>query len=328
MLQQAGDASRASDHHSGRPMMLQGTNAGRACIALLLALCASSLIGCGQDAGNGTDQTLAPASERFKDKAAWRLIRLQLSYGQRPAGSPQLRRLALELRDRLPHGDFERIPGEPRLRNVVGVIPGRLPALVIGAHYDTLAAPEGFLGANNGAAGTAIVIQLARTIARLDRPPDSPEIRFVLFDGEEPPEGLPEEETDFYSIGLRGSRAYASDHASQVGAMVLLDYVANRGLRLPREGSSSGSLWAQVRDAAAEVGAARYFPPGREVTIVDDHTPFLRAGIPAVDLIDWSYPGHDLSDTLDKLSNRSVDAVGETLTRLIQRIDAEGLPGG
>jgi glutaminyl-peptide cyclotransferase len=308
-------------------MMSPLSSVGRARVALLLAICASLLIACGHGASGGSAQTPDPPGESFNQAAAWRLIRLQLSYGQRPAGSPQLRRLAVKLRDRMPDGRFERIPGEPRLRNVVSVIPGDLPALVIGAHYDTLAAPKGFVGANNGAAGTAVVVQLARTIARLERPPGSPEIQFVLFDGEEPPRGLPENQTDFYSTGLRGSRAYANAHAAQVDAMVLLDYVGNKGLRLPREGSSTESLWAEVRAAAMEAGAGAVFPPGVEATIIDDHTPFLNAGIPAVDLIDWTYPGHDLSDTLDKLSRRSIDAVGETMTRLIQRIDAQGLLG-
>lgn len=260
------------------------------------------------------------ARDRFDSDRAWRLIRMQLGYGQRPAGSDQLRELALKLRARLPHGHFEAIPGEPRLRNVVGVVPGTEPAIVIGAHYDTLAKPKGFLGANNGAAGTAIVVELARTLAHVKRPAGAPELRFVLFDGEEPARGLPEDEPDFYSTGLRGSRAYAEDHASATAAMVLLDYVANRGLQLPREGTSSPGLWADVRAAAAEVGAEEVFPPGRGVSITDDHTPFLRAGVPAVDLIDWSYPGHDLSDTLDKLSRRSVDSVGETVAELLLRL--------
>lgn len=296
-----------------------------AAIAATGALALIAAVGC-RDGADATDPGNGPASvqaDRFDAESAWELIRLQLGYGQRPAGSPQLRRLALELRKRMPDGRFERIPGEPRLRNVVSEIPGRPPALVIGAHYDTLAEPEGFVGANNGAAGTAIVVELARTIAGLERPPGSPKVRFVLFDGEEPPDGLPEEQADFYSTGLRGSRAYVRVHAEETGAMVLLDYVANRGLRLPREGSSSRSLWAQVRAAAAEAGAADVFPPESGTTITDDHTPFLRAGIPAVDLIDWSYPGHEASDTLDKLSIESVDAVGETMVELVERIDAE-----
>jgi Zn-dependent M28 family amino/carboxypeptidase len=199
--------------------------------------------------------------------------------------------------------------------------------VVIGAHYDTLAAPKGFLGANNGAAGTAIVVQLARDLARLRRPPDAPELRFVLFDGEEPPRGLPEETTDFYSTGLRGSRAYAARHGRSTRAMVLLDYVANKGLRLPRESSSNLALWSRIRAAARETGNAAVFPDETQGAIIDDHTPFLRAGIPAVDLIDWSYPGHDIADTLDKLSPRSVDAVGETLVQLVRRLD-EGGAGG
>jgi glutaminyl-peptide cyclotransferase len=156
---------------------------------------------------------------------------------------------------------------------------------------------------------------------RLQRPPGAPELRFVLFDGEEPPGVLPEQTTDFYSSGLRGSRAYATRHAAQTRALILLDYVANRGLRLPREGSSTLALWDEIRAAARETGHAAIFPDSTQQTIIDDHTPFLRAGIPAVDLIDWSYPGHDIGDTLDKLSKPSVDAVGETLIQLVRRID-------
>ena len=138
----------------------------------------------------------------------------------------------------------------------------------------------------------------------------------MLFDGEEPAAGLPEESRDFYRAGLRGSRAYVARHPRRTEAMILLDYVGNRGLRLPREGSSTPALWAQLRRAARRVGAARYFPDETGTTIVDDHTPFLRSGVPAVDLIDWSYPGHELSDGLEMLSRRSLDAVGETVVTL------------
>ena len=204
---------------------------------------------------------------------------------------------------------------------MVGVVPGKLPAIVVGAHYDTLVEPKGFVGANNGAAGTAIVVQLARTLAGLDRPAGARQIRFVLFDGEEPATGLPEEQDDFYKSGLRGSRAYVEAHGDDVEAMILLDYVANKDLRLPREGTSTRSLWSELRAAAGEVGTEKQFPGGSGPSISDDHTPFLRAGIPAIDLIDWTYEGHDLTDTLEELSRASADAVGETVTRLIQRID-------
>jgi hypothetical protein len=290
-------------------------------VALFIVPAILALAACGDGGGGAAAAPArsAPKVDRFDADAAWKLIKSQVAVGQRPAGSPQLRRMAVRMRRRMPRGRFERIPGEPRLRNVVAVVRGAKPALVVGAHYDTLVEPKGFVGANNGAAGTGIVVQLARETARRDRPPGAPEVRFVLFDGEEPAEGLPEEQEDFYETGLRGSRAYVDAHTGEVGAMVLLDYVAGKGLRLPREASSTPELWAEVREAALAVGAARQFPEGDGPSIMDDHTPFLRAGIPAVDLIDWNYPGHSLEDGLDKLSVVSVDAVGETITRFIAK---------
>ena len=254
--------------------------------------------------------------DRFDAERAWRLVERQVAVGQRPAGSPQLRRLARRLRRLLPSGRFESLPGDSRLRNVVGTIPGRRPAIVLGAHYDTLVEPQEFVGANNGAAGTAVVVEAARALAWLPRAAGMRELRFVLFDGEEPAAGLPEESADFYHHGLRGSRAYVAAHPGRTCAMVLLDYVGNRGLRLPREGTSTPALWVRLRRAARRVGAISHFPDTSGVAITDDHTPFLRAGVPAINLIDWRYPGHDLSDGLDKLSPRSLDAVGETIIEL------------
>ena len=257
---------------------------------------------------------------RFDSHYAWRLVRKQVAVGQRPAGSPQLRRLAKKLRPLLPNGHFESIPHQHGLRNIVGTIPGRRPGIVIGAHYDTLTEPKGFVGANNGAAGTAVVIEVARALATSNLTSSGREIRFVLFDGEEPPSGLPEQSGDFYHSGLRGSRAYVARHPQRTEAMILLDYVGNKGLRLPREGSSDQSLWHRLRRSAKTVGAGRYFPNRTEVAITDDHTPFLRAGAPAIDLIGWRYPGHDLRDRLRRLSRKSLGVVGRTVVDLVSRI--------
>ena len=147
----------------------------------------------------------------------------------------------------------------------------------------------------------------------------SREIRFVLFDGEEEGPGCPN--SRFVQCALRGSRAYVAAHRSEVGQMVLLDYIADKGLRLPREGSSDSALWARVRAAARSVGVGAVFPPTTQTTIYDDHTPFLRAGVPAVDLIDFSYRYADgLKDTIDKLSLTSLDAVGETTFALVSEL--------
>jgi hypothetical protein len=274
--------------------------------------------------GGGDDHATEPAAavpkataDHFDADRAFALIRRQLSYGQRPAGSPQLRRLAVVLRRMLPRGHFEPVAGHPRLRNIVGTLPGPGPAIVVGAHYDSEYHPKGFVGANDSAAGTAAVVELARDL----RATSGREVRLVLFDGEEEGPGCPNSE--FAQCALRGSRSYVAAHRGEVGQMVLLDYIANKGLRLPREASSDKQLWSRVRAAARSVGVGTVFPPTTQTAIYDDHTPFLRAGIPAVDLIDFAYRYADgLQDTVEKLSPVSLDAVGETVYALVSTLRA------
>jgi glutaminyl-peptide cyclotransferase len=282
--------------------------------------------GGGDEAATTAQRATEPAAQvpaarvdRFDAARAFGLIRTQVAVGQRPAGSRRLRALAERLRPRLPNGRFERIPRHPGLRNVVGVLPGRRPAIVVGAHYDTEARPRGFVGANDSAAGTAGVIELARALRAQPRPANAREVRFVLFDGEEEPPGS----TDFLADALRGSKAYAARHGREVGAMVLLDYVANKGVRLPREQTSNRQLWDRMRAAAGRVGVQAVFPPATQTGILDDHTPFLERGIPAIDLIDFSYRYKDtLRDTVDKLSPASLDAVGESVLELVRELRA------
>jgi Zn-dependent M28 family amino/carboxypeptidase len=186
---------------------------------------------------------------------------------------------------------------------------------VIGAHYDTEAHPPGFVGANDGAAGTAAVVELAKAL-ETELPEGHREVRFVLFDGEEEPLGCPD--IRFEQCALRGSKAYAAAHAGEVGEMILLDYVANAGLKLPREGNSDPALWSRLRQAAQDVGVEDYFPGGEQPAIIDDHVPFIRAGIPSIDLIDFSYEHADtLEDTPDKLDPAALDAVGEAVAALV-----------
>jgi Zn-dependent M28 family amino/carboxypeptidase len=245
------------------------------------------------------------------------LVRQQVAVGPRPAGSPQLRKLANELQPMLPNSSIEPFPSkgpQQGLRNIVGDIPGRPPAILIGAHYDTQYRPKGFVGANDSAAGTAALIELARTLP-FELPANHREVRFVLFDGEEAPPGCPDR--DFQYCALRGSRAYVAAHPGQVGDMILLDYIANRGAHFPRETNSSPELWAKLREAADEVGTEELFPDTTQTPIIDDHIPFLEQAVPSIDLIDWSYPyKNGTQDTLDKLDPDVLGDVGRTVAQL------------
>jgi glutaminyl-peptide cyclotransferase len=288
-------------------------------VALLLGL--SLLTGCGDSSSSESTGSSEAATPEFDEQRAYDLVRQQVEVGQRPAGSPQLRKLAEELVKLLPEGRFEPIPGEPGLRNIVGSIPGKKPAIVIGAHYDTLVKPKGFVGANNGAAGSAVVIETSRALEEAGS--SGREVRFVLFDGEEPAGALPESAAEFYRQGLRGSRAYVAAHPDETEALVLLDYVGHKGLMLNREESSTPWLWQRLLEAAEKVGASGYFDEEVSPAILDDHTPFLRAGVPAIDLIDWRYPGHSLADGLDRISVTSLGAVGDTVVQLASELRAE-----
>jgi hypothetical protein len=279
-------------------------------VALVLAL-----TGGGGNDDPGAATVASTRVDRFDSARAWNALKYQVALGPRPAGSPQLAKLAAYLRARLPRGHYEAVPGHPGLRNVVGRIPGSKPAVVVSAHYDTKLLP-GFVGANDGAGGTAAVLQLSRDLRKVKRPKGAPEIRFVFFDGEE----ATDDSRPFLETGVRGSTAYAERHAKELRAMILLDFVANRGaLRIPRDASSDVGLWARLRDAAKRVGAGAAFPDQTQGVVEDDHTPFLQRGVRAIDLIDFSFPcWHRRCDDLSAVSEHSLDLSGEAVLEMLR----------
>src|SRR3954447_13261064 len=250
--------------------------------------------------------------DRFDGAAAFRLLKLQVGYGPRPAGAPASRRVAGRLATMLPDGRFQEVPGG--LRNVVGTVPGRDPRryVVVGAHYDTKEIP-GFVGANDGASGTAVLTQLAHQFARAKKKPRHTLV-FVAFDGEESPR--PSDaggEARFEHEGLRGSKV-AAERWRNADAMVLLDFVGDRHLSTPREANSSRRIWSKLRAAAKRVGVGSHFPASTNGAVSDDHVPFIRRGVPSIDLIDFGFPcWHQACDDLSAVSGRSVDVSGEAV---------------
>ena len=224
---------------------------------LPLLLVSALLVPWATSCGGDDDSSAFPARERvrvdrFDSAAAYSLLREQVEVGPRPAGSRASRRLGERLKRLLPDGRYQAVPGG--LRNIVGRVPGRGAGyVVVGAHYDTKDLP-GFLGANDGASGTAVAVELARTIRprTLRRT-----VVFVLFDGEESPRGTPD--ALFAREGLRGSK-FAAPRFRDARAMVLLDFVGESHLRIPREGSSDPDIWRRLRAAARRVGAGSAFP--------------------------------------------------------------------
>ena len=193
--------------------------------------------------------------------------------------------------------------------------------IILGSHYDTKILP-GFVGANDGGSSSGALLELARVLA------GQPNLWFVFFDGEEAMEDYRADD------GLWGSRYFveslkAAGQVNRVQAMILLDMVGDANLTVTLPSSGSGDLLGEVFRAAETLGYRQYFSYFYG-EILDDHVPFLQAGIPAVDLIDFEYgsaPGrndywHTDQDTLDKLSPRSLEIVGRTTLQLLRQLRA------
>ncbi len=285
----------------------------------------------------------------FDAERAFKHIEKQVSYGPRPAGSAALGRLRAWLVEELksygltvttqpfvaktPSKKFPTL----RMENVIAELPGKSPeVIIIASHYDTkYMEDEVFVGANDAGSSTAVVLELARVLAAM-----SPEergfphtVQFVFFDGEE---AVVEWQDDDNTYGSRHfvERLQSTGQTKRIKAMILLDMVGDADLSIPKEYQSSAWLANILHDTAHELGYGAHFPKTTHA-IADDHIPFLKAGIPAVDLIDFTYgtdevnfgPGgpenaywHTARDTVDKLSPRSLKIVGDTVLRALPKI--------
>lgn len=187
-------------------------------------------------------------------------------------------------------------------------------AILIGAHYDTRRAADmedptiPVLGANDGASGVAVLLELARV---LDWRAPETRIYLAFFDAED-------------NGRLEGwdwivGSTYMAEHWGESGepplkAMVLVDMVGDADQQLYYEGNSDANLRQELWDLAAQLGYGSRFIAQQRHTMIDDHIPFLQLGIPAVDIIDFDYPyWHTTQDTPDKVSAASLAAVGHTL---------------
>ncbi|HKG34870.1 MAG TPA: M28 family metallopeptidase [Solirubrobacterales bacterium] len=280
---------------------------------LVLAVAVSSLAAaCG---GEGERVDPGGAAARFDAERSFADLRDQVALGPRSSGSPGSRREIALIASRLRAAGVRSVVVQRPLPNVVATIPGRSPGtVVIGAHHDTKAGIPGFAGANDGASGVAVLLELARV---LPQPYPGPSVTLAFFDGEEA-----RGDRRFESDGMRGSRQFVrlarkggrrgTPALRSIRALYLLDMVGDCDLALPREANSEGDLYSRLEGE----------PFGGEAApVLDDHVPFLEAGVPAVAVIDFAYgpgppPGawwHTPADSLDKVCPASLGLVGRAV---------------
>lgn len=281
--------------------------------------------------GSGSEvlvPTQTPQPVEFDGQRAFQDVEYQVSLGPRTPGSQGHAQAVDWIVDQLQAAGWSAevqettYLGHP-IRNIIGGWGEGSSWILIGAHYDTrLVADQDpdpqkrslpVPGANDGGSGVAVLLELARVLpSHFERetsggPGTVPKISLVFFDAEDNG-NLP---------GLNwimGSRAFVAELDEKPDAAVIVDMIGDADLNIYQERNSDPNLTDEIWKTASELGYAGQFIAEPKYSMIDDHTPFIEAGIPAVDLIDFDYPyWHTTADTPDKVSARSLQIVGDTL---------------
>ncbi|HEU0294055.1 MAG TPA: M28 family peptidase [Anaerolineales bacterium] len=258
-----------------------------------------------------------PTATSFDGERAYADVQTQVAFGPRIPETDGHAKTVEWIREELVKAGWQveiqesEALGHP-IRNIVAKRKDASPQVILGAHYDTrLHAdsdpdPETSLkpvpGANDGASGVAVLLELARTL-----PEDTGDLWLVFFDAEDNGRF---EGWDW----ILGSREFVKNNAVQPRAVVIVDMIGDADLNIYKERNSNPELTDEIWAVAKGLGYEKVFIPEYKHSMLDDHTPFLEAGIPAVDIIDFDYPyWHTIEDTPDKVSAESLETVGRTL---------------
>jgi glutaminyl-peptide cyclotransferase len=308
------------------------------CSAILLLISCSGLLPL-------TSAATETPAVTFSGERAFSLLEMQVEMGPRvpgSAGNRQLRDLILStarelgfsatsicltVKDPLSADEIEICNVVVTIAAAASPVAGRL---WLGAHFDTRPiadqdpdpAQRGrpVPGANDGASGTAILLHLMELMAQ-QAPPT--EVNLLFFDGED---SGPAGDATGFCLGSKHLAASWQDFGSPLAGaaprgLILLDMVGEKGVQIPMEGYSLqyAPQWTHhIFERAAALGLSAFVAaPGRP--IYDDHVPFLGAGVPAVDLIDFEYPQwHTTADLPSACSASSLSEVGILVWDLIQ----------
>ena len=212
--------------------------------------------------------------------------------------------------------------GAKAMKNIIARFPGTSGRMVVfTGHYDTKWMPEiSFVGANDGGSSTGFLLEMARTLGGKRKD----DVYLVWLDGEE----AFREWTATDS--LYGSRHLAKKWAAdgtirKIKALINVDMIGDKELEFFEDANSAARLRNLIWQTAAELGYSRVFQK-RPGSIEDDHIPFLREGVSAVDIIDFDYgPNnswwHNAKDTMDKLRAGSFETVGTVLMKVLERLE-------
>ena len=271
----------------------------------------------------------APAAPTFDGTRAFADLKAMVEMGPRPSGTPAIEKNRDYIRKELTAAglkvedqawDAKTPRGVIHMVNLRATLPGAAQGrgrIVIGGHYDTKPMHEiKFVGASDGASSAAFLLEIARSLkGRINPLP----IELLFLDGEEAVVAWEGQDHTY------GSRYYVeqlkkSGTVKDVRAFILVDMIGDTDLGISREQNSTGWLTDAIWSAARQLNRPEFL--NASTPIEDDHLEFLAAGIPSVDIIDLNYSAwHTADDTLDRVSPKSLQAVGDVLLAALPAIE-------
>jgi len=267
-------------------------------------------------------QTHPEPAPRFNGERAQRDVAAQVDLGPRVPNSEAHTKTIAYIQHELAAAGWQSSIeqaqfGNQTAFNLLATRNSKNPTLLLGAHYDSRLSADNdpdpanhalpVPGANDGASGVAVLLELARTL-----PAESTPTALLFIDIEDNGR-LPGWDW------ILGSRAFAAEMTIQPKAVVIVDMIGDADLNIYMEKNSDAELTRQIWETAKSLGYESAFIPEEKYRVLDDHIPFIEKGIRSVDIIDLDYPyWHTLQDTTDKVSAASLQKVGETLLAWIR----------
>jgi hypothetical protein len=282
-------------------------------------------------------ETAPPASATggFDGTKAYDHVAKVVSFGPRPPDSDGIRQAQNYIRSQLQtygcaveEDNFHaQTPiGTLAMKNILAKVPGEGPGVILLlTHYDTKRMAD-FVGAEDGGSSTGLMLEMARLLCAGKKQPNAVWIAFL--DGEEAQRAEWSDSDSIYGSRELAAHLSLSGELKRIRAVILADMIGQKNLRIRREAHSTSWLMDLIWETAASLGYKDVFVSHAPESIDDDHLPFLRRGIPAVDLIDligyqdlgyWHTP----EDTLDKISPRSLAIVGHVVLESVKELQTK-----
>jgi Zn-dependent M28 family amino/carboxypeptidase len=269
---------------------------------------------------------------QIDSKRAFQYIKEIVAFGTRPMGSENHKKVENYITSHLKGDQVEddaftadTVEGKFPVRNIIAKYPGTKDGIiVILSHYDTNYPLRnvGFVGANDGGSSSAILLEYANHLRGKKR--EGYSVWLVWTDGEEAVRQWSETDSLYGSRHL-AERWEKDGTLKKIKALIVMDMIGDADLNIDRETNSTPWL-SDLMYAAAERGGVQSHFYARSAAIDDDHLPFVKRGVPSLDVIDLDYGygnvfHHTAQDTLDKLSPRSLEIVGNTTLEALQMLD-------